>query len=340
MSKKCSVSKWVHNTVLLVLAVLTSTGAHAGGIATISIPAIGTEPELQAMIWSPCAKAPAAIQMGPFTLQGVSNCEVSGNALPLIVISHGKGGSMIGHHDTATALANAGFVVASLSHPGDSFGDQAATENLAVFESRPRDMSRLISYMTKDWPQRQRLNPEAIGVFGFSRGGFTALSLIGAVPNVAASAQRFCGPWWSFVIGMCRQLKSDGMKVRSMPDARIRAAVVVDPLDMFDAASFKNVRVPVQLWASELGGDGVELAHIQQIKAQLPQKPEFQVARGAGHFAYLAPCPGALMKVAKEICEDPKGFDRAAWHKKMNVDVTAFFQKNLPLTAKATERNR
>lgn len=114
-----------------------------------------------------------------------------------------------------------------------------------------------------------------------------------------------------------------------MPDPRIRAAVVADPLNLFGAASFRSVKVPVQLWASELGGDGVELSHVTAIKSQLPHTPDFHVARKAGHFAYLSPCPAELKQSAKEICTDPEGFDRAEWHRKMNADVVAFFKTHL-----------
>ena len=278
------------------------------------------------------------VPMGSFTLQGTPDCQVLGDALPLIVISHGKGGSLIGHHDTASALADAGFVVVALNHPGDSYGDESATQKLTIFESRPRDMSRLISFMTEHWAHRKHLNAKSIGVFGFSRGGFTALALIGAVPSTSASAERFCNRWWSFVFPLCRHLKADGARIRPQPDPRIRAAVVVDPLNLFDAPGLRAVRAPVQLWASELGGDGVELSHIEAIKTGLPQTPEYHVARGAGHFAYLAPCPAELAKSAEEICSDPKGFDRVAWHQKMNAAVVSFFQRNLYSLTSAPSR--
>lgn len=329
MIKERRLPTWLTPTIFLVLTAFSYANLQAAGIASITVPAAGTEPALQAMVWSPCIKADGAVELGIFTLQAVTKCDVAGNALPLIVISHGKGGSMIGHQDTANALANAGFVVAALSHPGDSFVDDATTGKLEVFNSRPRDMRRLISFMTNDWPHRKHLNVSAIGMFGFSRGGYTALNLIGAVPNAPAGAQRFCDGWWTNVISLCRQLKASGASIAALPDARIRAAVVVDPLNLFGAASFKTVHVPVQLWASEFGGDGVQLAHVEAVKAQLPRMPEFHVARGAGHFAYLAPCPAALAQSAKEICSDPKGFDRTDWHKKMNASVVAFFQKNL-----------
>lgn len=42
---------------------------------------------------------------------------VNGDKLPLVVVSHGRGGDSVGLHDTAEALADAGFVVAAINHP-------------------------------------------------------------------------------------------------------------------------------------------------------------------------------------------------------------------------------
>jgi predicted dienelactone hydrolase len=303
----------------------------AAGFARIEVPAADGEPALNVMVWSPCTDQPSSNEIGPYLVQGVRNCKVTGDKLPLVVVSHGKGASLLSHHDTATALANAGFVVATLSHPGDSFGDELAGQQLKIFESRPRDISRLISYMTELWPYRQQLNANAIGVFGFSRGGYTALALAGAVPSFSASAERLCSHWWSFVDSLCRQIKANGAQLNPKADSRIRAAVVVDPLNLFDAHGLQSVRIPVQLWASEQGGDGVTLAHIEAIKAALPQVPDYHVAQGAGHFAYLAPCSQKMAQAAApSICSDPKGFDRSNWHLKMNSAVVSFFKQKLP----------
>ena len=44
----------------------------------------------------------------------------------------------------------------------------------------------------------------------------------------------------------------------ALNDPRVKAAVIADPLAVvFGPASFAAVKVPVQLWASERGGDGV-----------------------------------------------------------------------------------
>ena len=175
----------------------------------------------------------------------------------------------------------------------------------------------------------QVIDADSVGVFGFSRGGYTALALAGAVPSASASAARLCNRWGSLAMSLCRQLRSGDAALEPAADPRIRAAVVVDPLNLFDAAGLRNVRVPVQLWASELGGDGVALAHVEAVRTGLPTRPEYHVARGAGHFAYLVPCPPALQDSAPRICEDPDGFDRNAWHLRMNAFVVKFFRRHL-----------
>ena len=76
-------------------------------------------------------------------------------------------------------------------------------------------------------------------------------------------------------------------------------------------------------------GDGVQLAHVEAVRASAPGVREYRVARGAGHFAYLVPCPPEWRESAGKICKDPAGFDRARWHQAMNADVVRFFSQQL-----------
>ena len=313
----------------LVLPLLMAHGVHASGFQVLNVPAANGSAEIRAIVWTPCTQPPAAVPLGPYIIQGVRNCAIAGRSLPLVIISHGQGGSYLGHHDTASALADAGFVAVSFNHLGDSFEDDGAAQQLGIFESRPRDVSRVISFMLSNWPHRQQLDPGAIGVFGFSRGGYTALALAGATPSVATSAERFCHPWWSFVISLCRQLDAGNARIMPQADSRVRAVVVVDPLNLFAADGIHKVRIPVQLWASEMGGDGVALEHVENIRSALRQPPEYRVAQGAGHFAYLAPCPPEFKQSEATLCKDPGGFNRERWHHEMNTAIIAFFQQRL-----------
>ena len=319
------IARWLFAAALLACV---RPGA-AAGYATLAIPASDEGPGLRVAVWTPCAGARGAMAIGPYTVAAAADCPPSGDALPLIVISHGQGGTSLSHHDTAVALADAGYVVASFNHPGDTYGDDKHTSTLAIFESRPADVSRTISHMLETWDGRARIDPASIGVFGFSRGGYTALALAGAKPSIAASAARLCGHWLSFTDRLCRRLGDDDARVAPRADPRVRAAVVVDPLNLFDEAGLRGVQVPVQLWASALGGAGVTLADVEALRAALPPTTEFRVAQAAGHFAFLAPCPPALQASAPQICDDPEGFDRAAWHRTMNAEVVAFFDRTL-----------
>jgi predicted dienelactone hydrolase len=251
---------------------------------------------------------------------------MAGTHLPLVVISHGRTGSFLGHRDTAQALADAGFVVAAISHPGDSAQDSSRSNTLSAFVQRPADIRRLIDYLLGSWPSSAAIDPGRIGFFGFSRGGYTGLVAVGAVP-VFASGLRMC---YGQTDSTCEALRRGTLPPPSRDD-RIRAAVIADPLGVFFGdGSFRDVRVPIQLWRSEFGGDGVTPGDVAAIAAALPGKPDLHTVALAGHFAFLPPCPEAIRQVAGELCTDAAGFDREAFHKEWNAQVVEFFRRNLP----------
>ena len=243
-----------------------------------------------------------------------------------MVVSHGAGGSALGHHDTAATLADAGYVVAAISHPGDNFQDLSRQGYLSAFATRPVDMKRLTDYMLGAWPQRAQLDAGKVGFFGFSRGGYTGLVAIGAVPDWT-SRQDLCSPLSTRPL--CGEIRRKEIPATPAPDPRIRAAVIVDPLSVFDAKGLGHVRTPIQLWASALGGDGVTLQSVETVRQGLPSAPDWQLAANAGHFAFLAPCSSALADMAPEICRDAPGFDRVAFHQGFNAQVLAFFQRHI-----------
>ena len=115
-----------------------------------------------------------------------------------------------------------------------------------------------------------------------------------------------------------------------MQDPRIKAAVIADPFAVFFTPdSLGAVKVPVQLWASERGGDGVAPESVAAVDRSLRAKHEYRVVPNSSHFAFLIPCPPALAKAVPEICTDAPGFDRAAFRRRFNADVLAFFRAQL-----------
>src|SRR5438105_2052213 len=165
------------NRTLWVSAVILCCLGSPAGAAGIQLFDHG--PDLSGAIWYPCAGEPKLVPLGnlavgvEYGLQGVKDCPVAGARLPLVVFSHGTGGWFGGHHDTAAALADAGFVVAAINHPGDNGTDSSRSHELSVFGSRPADIVRLLDFLLQDWKDKAVIHSGRIGLFGFSKGGYT-----------------------------------------------------------------------------------------------------------------------------------------------------------------------
>ena len=305
---------------------LAASSTQAAGLASIKVPESADKPALSAFVWSPCATPPGDVQLGPMTMPAVRNCPIDGSRLPLVIISHGHGGSSLNHHDVAETLADAGFLVVALNHPGDNFSDLSRSGDISIMFQRPQDIKRLIDFLLGDWQQSEKIDPDRIGFFGFSRGGYTGLVLAGAVPDFHDATVPCPEP-----APICGEIRRNEIPVEPLArDPRIKAFVLADPLSFFSKKeSLRAVNAPIQLWSSEHGGDGVRPENVAALAVNLPDKPDFRVVPGSAHFAFLAPCPPGLAKSQSEICTDQSGFDRAAFHRLLDADVLEFFRRNL-----------
>ena len=157
-------------------------GAHAAGFQFLDVPAGAGGVAIKGGVWTPCAAAPSVVTVGPFELPATKNCPIRGENLPLVIISHGRGGAFLGHHDLAETLADAGFIVVAINHPGDNALDLSSFNEPSIYVSRPTDIRRTLDFVLDQSPLRASIDPHAIGFFGFSRGGYTGLVLAGARP--------------------------------------------------------------------------------------------------------------------------------------------------------------
>jgi len=316
---------------LLAMTAASPALAQAAGFSLIEAP----DPPGEALpvgVWYP-ADAPAANhRLGLYNQVVAPDAAVDGRSHPLIVMSHGNGGSMDGHYDTALALAHAGFIVAAMTHSGDNYRDQSRATQLA---DRPRAVHAVIDTMLTTWPGHAAIDADRIGVFGYSAGGFTALVSVGGVPDLARVAP-YCAAHEATYV--CQLLKrhpvgaAGPVPMRAwIADRRIKAAVVAAPAIGFTFApdGLRNVPVPVQLWRAE--DDHVLPApdYAEAVRDALPRPPEYHVVPGADHFDFLAPCTEALAGVAPTICQERSGFDRAAFHQTFNQEVVRFFEQVL-----------
>ena len=311
---------------------LAGTWVHAAGFQH----GFAADPDgkpLEIGIWYPSQATAQPVAMGPTTMSVAVNAIVQGKALPLVVMSHGTGGSFLGHFDTAIALADAGFVVAAVTHAGDNYADQSRSADVM---DRPRQVSRVIDHMLSTWDGHATIDAARIGMFGFSAGGFTTLVSIGGIPDfpkIGPMCRQYPGDF------ACKLIAKSGSNL-AVPlasttaraaDPRIKAAVVAAPAlgFTFSPDGLKNVKVPVQLWRAD---SDVILPHpryAEAVQLALPEAPDYRVVPNAGHFDFLVPCGTALASMVPSICTSAVGFDRAAFHASFNAAVVSFLNKTL-----------
>ncbi|MET3991883.1 putative dienelactone hydrolase [Bradyrhizobium sp. JR7.2] len=318
--------------ILIVVACLAATLAHAAGLRFIEVPADASGPALTGMVWTPCAAPPSEVALdGGVVLPGVKDCPVAGNRLPLIVVSHGRRGSFLGHVDTAAALADAGFVVAAINHPGDTARDSSRTDEFSVLVERPADMKRLTDFMLGAWKEAAVLDPKRVGLFGFSRGAYTGLVVIGGNPDFGALAP-FCDSDGA-TTPKCRDIRESRVPTEpSVHDPRIRAAILADPAlfdGLFSRERLARVTIPILLWRSAFGGDGAVPDAVDALVPLLPAQPDYRIVPNSTHFSFIAPCPPKLAEAAPIPCTDPPGFDRIVFHDVFNGAAVAFFRARL-----------
>ena len=310
---------------------------------------IGTALPLETQAQNPLSASPQsqAAVLAPdmsFTIEGGEDGPIEagvwlpapspdGSSAPLIVFSHGNGGEYRGHADTARALAEAGFVVAALTHPGDNYRDMSRSTQLT---GRAPQLSRLIDYMTgARFRQASPITVDAsrIGAFGFSAGGFTVTTAIGGVSDLAAIKSHCASHTGDFA---CRLLAFQPIDPEvwrpSASDLRIKASVIAAPAlgYSFTDESLAAIRIPIQLWQAQDDQILPSPYNVEPLRDRLPGPLDYRVVERAGHYDFLPPCSPALAAAAPPICTPTPGFDRAAFHEVFNRDVVRFFQASLP----------
>jgi predicted dienelactone hydrolase len=304
------------------------------GLQLVQAPGPNGKP-IPIAVWYPTDARPL-----PTTLLGVnlisvaSNAPVVGSGLPLVLISHGNAGGPGSHVDLALALAQRGFVVAALMHAGDNHADQSALSSPRWLVDRTRHVHSALDYLLGVWPSHDRIDAQRIGIFGFSAGAFTALTIVGGEPDLRLVASH-CRAAPEFVCELLAAARSPLLDPARVPpagdfarDSRVKAAALAAPgLGFaFLPGGLAKISVPVQLWTGGADKNVPTSSNAGPVARALATRSEFHEVPGASHFSFLAPCG---LFGPPLLCRDADGFDRGRFHAQMNEAVVAFFQRNL-----------
>ena len=277
------------------------------------------------------------------------NAEIGGSGkLPLILVSHGTGGSGMQMMWLGRGLAERGYIVAAVDHHGNTAAEPAFDpRGFRMPWHRALDISRVIDLMMADPLFGPRIDETRIGAAGFSLGGYTVTALAGGRMDLEAwerfcnSAERdaTCDPQSEYPEAgrdFDQLLMTDAATAslqseygESYADVRIRSIVALAPAlaQAFDEESLAAVLVPFLI----LAGDEDTVAPVRTNAAYLSARipgAELQTLEGAAHYTFLNPC-NARGKRHVPICADPEGLDRSNIHAQAVSLADQHFQRTL-----------
>lgn len=322
-------------TPALVLALATSAGAAAADgaglvVKQVLMPHHGQEARVA--IWyprgaggTPTHYAENAVFRG---VDAFADAEPADGAFPVVLFSHGMGGTDRAQAWLASALAGRGAMVVMVNHPNSTWGDLDMAEGVRHW-TRAEDLSQALDVVVADPELGRHVDMARVMAAGFSFGGWTALSLGGATGNlagiVAACTEQIetmeaCDMLLSDKVGLQRQ--DPTLWNARYADARVTSVVAIDPgfvwgLKAADVAGLVPDAVLIGLGDAQTQMSATDFAK-SGLAALIPDARTMHLAP-AFHFTAMPLCKPegeAILAAERDdaVCSDPPGADREAVH--------------------------
>lgn len=265
---------------------------------------------------------------------------------PLIVLSHGTGGSALMMAWLGTELAAHGYIAAAVNHPGNNALEAYTTEGFLLWWERAKDLSNVVDQMLADKTFGSQIDPKRIGAAGFSLGGYTMIEIAGGITQPSLYRD-FCKSQQAD--GLCvsppefpglvekfekiEELSANDPEMQaslrrasdSFHDPRVRAVFAMAPaLGVgFRPDSLDKISIPVAIVAGT-ADKNVPIASSAQVFAKHIPHAQLSLLPGVGHYTFLAACADQGKKSRPDLCVDDAGIDREAIHAK-TVDLAVHF---------------
>jgi predicted dienelactone hydrolase len=267
---------------------------------------------------------------------------------PLILLSHGNGGTASELAWLGTALAAHGFVVVAVDHPGDNALADYTVEGFSLWWLRAVDLSAVIDAMLVDKTFGSRIDPARIGAAGHSLGGYTVIAVAGGITN-PAQLEAFCRspaadasckpppPASDMRQKRLARLSSDpdfrqrySEADKSYRDERVHAvfALAPGPGHTFTPESLGKISIPVAIVTGSADEIVPPAAAAEALAKAIPHAT-LKLFQHAGHFVFIGACTMVGRVVFRGQCRDPDGSDRDAVHAETIRLALDFFTANL-----------
>jgi predicted dienelactone hydrolase len=346
----------------LAMTALAATAAHAASVGerhlettnpTAALRDAQQRDTVRVTVWYPAAAdaKEERIDLGPpgkplFIVGQVAQGAAFADARPrpVILFSHGFGGTARMMAWFGAPLARAGYVVVAVDHPGNNGLDKMTTPGAILSWTRAGDLKAALAAAKADPAIGPHMDLGHVGVAGFSAGGFTSLVSAGAKVDMnrflafckGHPTDGVCAPQKEFPLSM-----EDAEKAMASPalapeaahagdDHRIvevKAAFAIAPaiVQGLPPEGLAKLKVPVAIFL----GDADPVAPPATnglIAAKAIPRAQLTVLPGVKHYDFLSTCTAAAQAIV-DICKNELPQDPT--HKAAIDAALAFFAKTL-----------
>ncbi len=332
-----------HFAFLLLIGVFASyankaaaeTGNYYVGYKKMQVTSAATNENFPAALLYPTDTPSEQVKFGPFQMDLSIGAKIAKGSFPLVIISHGSGGTNLGYRSIAFALVKQGYVVGIPLHPKDNFKnnrDQGTNQN---WKNRPLHIRATIDAILAMPKIATAINADKIAVVGHSAGGYTALAVAGGVAdtahliNLCQSIPTINAPF----CGLVKENKITAEKLINSQDKRIKAIVLMAPVGILfkSADALDKVNIPIFMLRAEKDSELTEPYQSQVIAQNYGNKALLIdcTVPNAGHYSFITPFPKARQDELGVVAQDPDGFDRSQFHQKLSADIVTFLDSAL-----------
>ena len=333
--------KRIAAATVLIASVAVVGAREVPGFQRVTLEVAHRDPAVPGAVWYPAGDGGEmrrlgenAVFVGAPVREGAS---VAHGRYPVVLLSHGLGGRIGTIAWLPGGLAARGAIVIGVNHPGSTTWDFDPREAVKHW-TRARDLQAALDWLLREPRWMRRIDESRIAAVGFSYGGWTVLSIGGATGNLAGYSA-----WHS---SHCRRsddraadcriiaragVKPDALDIGrwngSYKDGRVTAVVAIEPALHYGlvADNVRNLVDDVMLIGLGVGADrypGTNFSPSGSGFSTLLPSAAREIIAPARHFTALATCkPNGAAILEGEgdepICDDPKGTDRDAVHRKI-----------------------
>lgn len=252
---------------------------------------------------------------------------------PVVLMSHGTGGSPEGMGWLARRLALAGHIVIGAHHHGNTAREGYRPEGFLCWWERAADLSVLLTRLSERGAFSGRLDMDRVSALGFSLGAHSVLAVAGAVtsmnryrrwatefgqfqggpremPDAAEHIPRLLRESEPFRLSWSRQSES-------FVDRRFRAVAALappPPVRGFDPASLRRIAIPVTLITGEADREAPSHECADWLQRCNPRFRRARLGEDVGHYTFLGLPAGKVRREEVYLFADSPGVNRDDVH--------------------------